>query len=818
MRYRQQQHPRQSGLSAWPARVWRGVLAGLVLVITDLSSGQADDVDYLHAPHNQHGQNSQHSQIDLIEVAPVPYEPKAQRLNGYAHDYRQELEQNLQQNFGQDLGQDLAREFDQNRAMETEDLALITMNFQDVEIQVLARFISEITHKNFILDDKVRGKVTIISPTQVSPSEAYRVFQSVLQVKGFTTVPNGKVVKIVPLREAKQIGLPTIFNGALDTMGDEFITRLIPLRYVAASEITPILQPMVSPDGLLISYGQTNSLILTDSVPNIRRLLGMLEELDVEGHKRVTEVIPLTHAFAVDLAPKIEAIMKDSGTQPTSVRTTRVKKISVASTSFVPLNGTHQAVQVWPDERTNALIVMARPQELKTVRHLVSQLDVPLPPGTNEIHVYPLKHASVEDLLPLLTDLIGGRSTRDIGGGASQRNRGSRRFEQANRSSRSGSRFDTRRGERGLPAAASRAIQGASGKAAEFHSEVRVTADPTTNSLVISAAPQDFAILKKVIDQLDIPRRQVYVEAIILEVSVDRVRELGIELQGGFSIAGQGIGLGRVSFGALDAALANPASISGPLFAAASNQTIELSDGTTIPARIALLRAAQASQDINVLSAPTILTTDNVEAEIIVGENVPFIASQATKGSQPDNLFTTVQREDVSITLRITPQISEGDHVRLEIYEEVSAIVPTSPDVGSPNEVGPTTSARIARTTVVVKDGQTVVVGGLISDDRISRRDSVPFLSDIPILGHLFRSDQKSTRKVNLLIFLTPHIVRDDTEIAAHSVHERNRFGDFLAQHNAPAKWHKQLNRPSFSPPSAKTQHGVLLPARRGQQ
>ena len=490
------------------------MLAGLVLVGLALSPSRAGDRPNPSAP---------------IAVAPVPYEPNAPQLNGYAHGYAHGYRQEFEQNFGQDPGHQL----EQNRGMETDGPALVTMNFQDVEIQVLARFISEITHKNFILDDKIRGKVTIISPTQVSPSEAYTVFQSVLQVKGFTTVPNGQVVKIIPRREAKQIGLPTIVNGALDTAGDEFITRLIPLRYVAASEIVPVLQPMVSSDGLLIPYGQTNSLILTDSAPNIRRLLSMLEELDVEGHKRVTEVIPLTHAFAVDLAPKIEAIMKESETQPTSVRTTRVKKISVASTSFVPLNGTHQAVQVLPDERTNALIVMASPQELKTVRRLVSQLDVPLPPGTNEIHVYPLKHASVEDLLPLLTDLIGGRSARDTtGGGASQRNR---RSQTANRSSRSGSRFDTRRGERGLPPTASRALQGASGKAAEFHSEVRVTADPATNSLVISAAPQDFAILKKVIDQLDIPRRQVYVEAIILEVSVDRVRELGIELQGGFS-------------------------------------------------------------------------------------------------------------------------------------------------------------------------------------------------------------------------------------------------------------------------------------------
>ena len=756
-----------------------------------------------------------HDPHDLIEVAPVPHADK-QQLNGAVY----ESEHTLSGDHFRDP---------HPSSLESNGQALVSMNFQDVEIPVLARFISQITHKNFIVDDKVRGKVTIISPTQVSPAEAYTVFQSVLQVKGFTTVPNGKIVKIVPLRSAKQIGLPTIVNGALATTGDEFITRLVPLNYVTAADITPILQPMISSDGLLIPYGPTNSLILTDSAPNVRRLLGMLEELDVEGQERVTEVIQLKHAFATELAPKIEAIMKNTAPLPKPTQAPRLTKVTSASpSSSVPVSGVRHAVQVLPDERTNALIVMASPQELKTIREVVTQLDVPLPPGTNKIHVYPLKHASAEELLPILTDLIGGRSsdTSSTLAGRTRREHQSRRSgnfsnDRSRQFGSGGARSASSGGGRGRSASSPglrQPIRGSSGKAPEFHSEVMVTADPATNSLVISAAPQDFALLKKVIQQLDVRRRQVYVEAIILEVSVDRARELGIELQGGFSIEGQGVGLGRVSFGQIGAALTNPASLSGLLFAAASNQTIELPDGTKIPAKIALLRAAQGNQDINVLSAPTILTTDNEEAEILVGENVPFIASQATDGTQLDNLFTTVQREDVGITLRLTPQISEGEHVRLEIYEEVSAIVPTSPDVGNPNEVGPTTSVRLASTTVVVKDGQTVVVGGLIADDSIRRRDTVPYLGDIPVLGHLFRTDRDSTSKVNLLIFLTPHIVRDDTEIAAHSLQERNRFDGFLHQHKAPEKWHKQLDRSSFTPPGKAAPQGVLLPATRGPE
>ena len=690
----------------------------------------------------------------------------------------------------------------------------VTMNFQEVTIPVLARFISQVTNKNFIIDDKVQGKITIISPTPVNADEAYAIFQSVLQVKGYTTVTSGGVIKIVPSREAKQVGLPTLSNGALGPVGDEFITRLIPLHYVAAADLEPVLKPMVSGDGLLIPYPPTNALILTDSASNIRRFMAMLEALDVEGYERATEVIPLSYASASDLAPKIEAIMQnaDAGTSTAP----RVKAVSNAN----PAPRLAQPVRIMPDERTNALIVMAGSLELKEIRRLVNQLDVPLPPGSSKINVYPLKHANAEELLPVLADLIGGRSS----GGSSSRSairaprqdRGSRRRD---RSRFSSERSANNRSPVANASGGGRMAAGVSGSAPEFSNEVMITADPATNSLLISASPQDFATLKSVIDQLDVRRRQVYVEAMILEVSVDRIRELGIETQGGFSIAGQGVGLGRVNLGNLNQVLTDPGSLSGLLLAAASNQTIELPDGSRVPAKIALLRAAQGSRDINVLSAPTLLTTDNEEAEILVGQNVPFVASRATNATELDNLFATVERQDVGITLRLTPQISEGKHVRLDIYEEVSAIVPTSPAVGDPNLVGPTTSVRSATTTVVVKDEQTVVIGGLISDDTIRRRDTVPYLGDIPVLGNFFRNTGDTTSKINLLIFLTPYIVRDDTEIAQHSLRERDRFSGFLDQHKAPSKWKQQLDRPSFALPQNETDKtgkktgGVLLQA-----
>jgi general secretion pathway protein D len=540
--------------------------------------------------------------------------------------------------------------------------------------------------------------------------------------------------------------------------------------------------------------------------------------LDVEGHERVTEVIPLKYAVAAEWAKKLEEIMKEQGGNDSATTSPRVRAAATNVASALG-GGVSRAVRVLPDERTNSLIVMCGPLDLKTVRRIVERLDVQLPPGTSKIQVYPLKYANAEEMLPVLADLIGARSAGGDGRSISAP-RPERRSRRGGRYQQDGERFGSGMRERALPSSPQTvqppAAPGVTGTAPEFSNEVQITADPATNSLIISAAPQDFATLKAVIDQLDVRRRQVYVEAIILEVSVDRARQLGIELQNSFSINGEGVGLGRTNLKDLNTALTDPASLSGLLLAAASNRTIELPDGTRIPAQVALLRAAQRSSDINVLSAPTLLTADNQEAEILVGQNVPFVASRATSAANLNNLFATVEREDVGITLRLTPQISEGETVRLDIYEEVSAIVPTT--VGDPNLVGPTTSVRSASTIVVAKSGQTVVIGGLISDNAQRQQSGVPYLTNLPVLGNFFRSDSATSSKINLLIFLTPHIVRDETEVAHHSVGERDRFRSFLKENKTPSQWQQQLDRPSFAPPAKKQSGGgVLLPSTPGK-
>ena len=691
------------------------------------------------------------------------------------------------------------------------DDRLVTMNFQDVEIAALAKFVSEITGRNFVADETVRGKVTVISPTRITPEAAYKVFQSALQVKGFTTVPNGAVTKIVPTRAASQSGLPTLFGAGGASVGDEFVTRLVPLRHIDAVEMASVLRPMVSPDGLAVPYAQTNHLILTDAASNLKRLLGVIEELDIEAPRRSVEVIALRHATARDLAPKLEKALEGQKSRPAGAPMAPAGQ----KPGEGPGGGLSQKLGVLADERTNSLIVTARAEEIRAARELVSKLDLPLPPEKSRINVYYLKNADAEQILPVLGEVLGVRTAAFEAGDPTRESHPSRL--RAGRAGPGG----------GLPWGESRAMSapsasaGAAGAQMErslhpspstvsglppgFASDIRITADRPTNTLLISASPQDFETLKTVIEKLDVRRRQVYVEGLVLEVTVDRFRELGIEFQGEVDINGEGVGIGRVNLRDLNTALTNPASLSGLLLAAVSNRTVRIPDGAggfvEVPAKIALLRAAQVSSDLDVLSAPTILTTDNEEAEILVGQNVPFIASRATDTSRLDNLFATVERHDVGIRLRLTPRISEGDLVRLDLYEEVSNIVPTT--VGDPNLVGPTISIRSASTTVVVKDGQTVVVGGLISDNTSRRSDKVPYLGDIPVLGNLFQSKDRRMNKINLLIFLTPRIIRNEAEMLAVSQSEKDRFRGLVQAGEAPSPWRERLDKPSFAPPPA---------------
>lgn len=596
----------------------------------------------------------------------------------------------------------------------------VTINFEAVELPVFVKFISKITGRNFVFTDTAQGTVTIVSPTPVTTNEAYTVFQSVLSVRGLTTIDDGVITRIVPIREARNQGASLPVAGR---SGDGFATRLIPLKHVDVRELAQSLAPLVSKEGILVAYPPTNTIIVSDVTLNTGRMARVVKALDTPSQESTVQVIPLAHADAKTTAAQVmETLNGDAKSKP----------------GKGGQNLNHAGLRIVPDERTNSLIVTGSVVSLQRVRDLIHELDTAIREGGERIHVYYAKHADAEDLVTVLSSIISSS-----------------------------------RGKRG-PAKAEikQAISGNLG----LSENVSLSADPATNAIIIDADPQAYNILLGLIHDLDIERPQVFVEAILVEVSVDRSRDLGCEFQGGAAI-GNGVGLASTnlaSLGALTTGVANPFSLSGLILSAASDRTVRLPDGTEVPANVALFRALAADSDVNVLSAPTLLTLDNQEAEIVVGQNVPFVSGRAADSTNINSVFSTVERRDVGIRLKVTPQVSEGDAVILKIDEEVSALVAN--DLLDANIVGPTTTIRSASTTVSVADGRTAVIGGLISESFTTRASRVPFLSKIPILGALFRADSKSNGKVNLIAFLTPHVIRNAGDLRRVTEESKERY------------------------------------------
>ncbi len=616
--------------------------------------------------------------------------------------------------------------------------ATIAVNFQDVEIPVLARFVSEVTGRNFIVDDRVRGKVSIISPTRIAPEEVYLVFQSVLQVKGFTTVPSGAFTKIVPIRDARETGA---------TGGDEIVTRILPLAHADALALIPVLQPLVSKDGLLTAYPPRNSFVVVDAAANVERIAALLRDLDGPSAGTL-ETMALRFASAPDLAESLRDSVGADGDG----------KLTVVA-----------------DARTNTLVLGGPVAVVRRARALVERLDQTPAHGSSDIHVIPLRHADAEALVRVLSQLLG----LPTGPPPAPRPRGSS-LARAGAPLRPGSGYDGGLGQSAPPAAATPVVA-AAGTAEALEAPVRLTADPATNALVVSATPQDWETLRAVVETLDVPRRQVFVEAIIVEATIDRARALGVEFQATTDLGEYG-GLAQANLGALASAATDPTSLPGLLLAAASNRTVRLPNGQEVPAQTFLLTALEADSDVNVLSAPNIVTTDNEEAEIVVGRNVPFIASRATSATNLENLFTTIERHDVGVMLRLRPQITADDFVRLTIFEEVSDIEEVTVGGSDPDLVGPTTTIRSASTAVAARDGQTVVIGGLLSDNRREREERVPFLGRIPVLGAFFRRSDGRRTKTNLLVFLTPHILASERQVVQNSLRQRARMPKALRE------------------------------------
>jgi len=733
---------------------------------------------------------------------------------------------------------------------------LITMNFQDVDISVLAKFISDITGKNFVIDEGVRGKVSIISPTKVTPEQAYSIFKSVLQIKGFATVNAGPIIRIIPSRDARgSAGLTQSQNPAEQAGADEYVTRLIKLRNADAASLVNMVQPLISRDGLVAAFPETNTLIITDDAWNVQRLLQIIGTLDAQRIQESVEVIQLRLAYADDLAPKIVQIMGASTEGAAAVRPMmRAMPMYGGGEMGAGMQGgvSSRAVKIIPDERTNSLIVMADPLQMRQIKALIAELDVHSPTASSHVHVYYLKYAQALEMVAVLNSLLGGGSGPGqlspqtgrgslgrgsglgfgglgTGGAGGFGGSGLGGYGGGFGSGGVGNGYGF--GGGGTSGRASGSLGGGGGGAAsvtatggpgsEFEQPVHVAADPATNSLVVSASPQDYSTLERIISQLDVPRRQVYVQAVIVEVSADRMRELGISYQGSTSLGGNMLGVGHFDYGNLANALTNPLGATGLTFgllsgsmctintalsAAASTTTSGTTPtSVTVPCDIALITAIETDTHSNVLSAPTLLTADNEEATIVVGQNVPFISSATASAALTGQIFQSVDRQNVGITLDIVPQITEGGYIKLDAYEEVSAVILSTIN----NPLGPTTTIRSASTTVLVQNHRTTVIGGLVADSVDVTKNGVPFLSNIPVLGNFFTDRQRDAQKTDLLVFLTPHVILNREDLRELSLDERQRFLQNLGRkeiHDMPLAQVREIFKPSFGrsvPPGA---------------
>lgn len=670
-------------------------------------------------------------------------------------------------------------------ALDVSDEGLVNLDFQDVELAVVIDTIAKLTNKNFVYDDRVRGRITIVSPTPVPVEQAYTVFESILQVKGFTTVEApGGVLKVIPIRDAKETSVDTRSGGAATTPDtDRFVTRLIPLSYIDAEQISNTLKPLVSKEAALVAYQPTNTIILTDSAANIRRVLSILEAIDVETFKQELALIRLQYADATVVSEQLSQLFGVEVTAGGARAATAVSRARARPQPVVPgqpgqVTSPEAAqrgqVRIITDERTNSLVMLASRSTLEEIRDFIRRIDVPVE-GGGRIQVYYLKHADAEELADTLNSLLGGGG----GGGAAS-------------------------------GAAGQVTPQIAGQVAELASGVGlVTADVATNSLVIQANPEGYQALLRVIEQLDIARPQVLVEALIMEVTVGDGQDLGfnavVRAVGGDQNLGLSSRTDSGSQGVLGSSSGTDAGEDGPDLGGLASQLVPLFAGPGgFLARFAwrsgdndviraVIRAAANNSSVNVLSAPHILTSDNEEAEILVGDNIPIITSRVQSASTTVTDTNTVnpatsvnvERQDIGVTLRVTPQITEGDTMRLDIFQEITALNSAlQQGVGDPEQVGPALSNRRVENSVVVKDGETVVIGGLISDDYTDTVTKVPWLGDIPVLGWLFKSTSTQLTKRNLLVFLTPRVIRNADDLVEASIVKREEFRRHSRQAN----------------------------------
>ncbi|MDP2769297.1 MAG: type II secretion system secretin GspD [Giesbergeria sp.] len=634
----------------------------------------------------------------------------------------------------------------------------VTLNFANAEIEAVARTMATITGRNVVVDPRVRGQINLVTERAVLPAAAFQQFLAALRLQGFTVVEAAGLYKVVPEADAKLQGgsVSVAKAGSAGPAGGQIVTQIFRLNYENASNLVPVLRPLISPNNTINANPGTNALVITDYADNLQRLGKIIAAMDVSNASDV-EIIPLKHAIATDLAPLVARLI-DAGATPGAAAAPGQTDTSFKTTLLA-------------EPHSNALILRAaNPARLAQVRVLVNKLDQPPAPGSSaasgNIHVVYLKNADATKLAATL------RAAMSAGTGNAQASAGS---SVAPASSAPTGGLSAMGSSGGSSSAAAGSGLGAGASSANTSSNQpstggQIQADPSTNSLIITAPEPQYRQLRNVIDKLDGRRAQVLVESLIVEVNTNKLAEFGIQWQGVLGKQGDGtvgvIGTNSGAAGAnilgLTTALASGSATAIGTGVASLSGGLNLALAPRINGQYylgALANFLQNSGDANVLSTPNLMTLDNEEARIVIGNNVPFVTGSYANstGSSTVNPFTTVERKDVGLMLRVRPQINENGTVKMAIYQEVSKI-----DGNTLKDAnGPTTSKRAIESNVLVEDGSIIVLGGLLEDSYSQAEDKVPVMGDIPLLGALFRSENRSRKKTNLMVFLRPVVVRD---------------------------------------------------------
>jgi len=572
-----------------------------------------------------------------------------------------------------------------------------TVNFKDSDIQEVIKFIAEATEKTIIIDPKVRGQVKVISEKAVNRGELYALFLSILDVHGFTAVESGGVVRIVPNRDARSLAIPSSDESTRNVSPDNYVTQVVQLQNISAAKLLPILRVMVPQHGHISAYDPSNAIIITDTRANIDRLEDVIAQID-KAAVVATDIVELRFASA-------EAVVQVLG---------QLEK------SDAQRAGATTPMSLVADTRTNAVLIHGDDLQRQRVRALIERLDRPQLANSNVRVVY-LKYAKAEQVAKVLNGVL-----QNIEGSQSAEQRTSSNSVKAN-----------------------------------------VQADEDTNAILITAEPDVVQSMLGLVESLDIRRAQVLVEAIIVEIDDNAERELGVEWmyrddEIGFGSSANGMDGGRLgavaegAFGTGDSALVslagNLAAIPGQLFGIG-----RLGERTDF---LGLLRLLKENSSSNILSTPSILTTDNHTASISVGQNVPFVTGSfsgiGSGGSNPGNPFNTFERKDVGILLEVTPHVNDGDTMVMDISQEISSVLPGS------GQAGLITNQRKINTQAMATSGEIIVLGGLIKDDVKSGERRVPILGDIPVLGNLFKTQTSSNTKTNLMVFIRASVIPDD--------------------------------------------------------